>query len=58
MTREVKNIIWMIWKNDQGESFKVGELSKGLKNIILNMTLKVLKRLKNMDFLHCQIFLE
>lgn len=28
MTIEVKNIIWMIWKNDQGEPFKVGELSK------------------------------
>jgi len=28
MTSEVKNIIWMIWKNDQGEPFKVGELSR------------------------------
>lgn len=28
MTSEVSNIIWMIWKNDQGEPFKVGELSK------------------------------
>jgi len=28
MTSEVKNIIWMIWKNSEGESFKVGELSR------------------------------
>ena len=28
MASEVKNVIWMIWKNDQGEPFKVGELSK------------------------------
>lgn len=28
MTSEVRDVIWMIWKNDQGEPFKVGELSK------------------------------
>lgn len=28
MASEVKKTIWMVWKNDQGESFKVGELSK------------------------------
>ena len=28
MTSEVKNIIWMIWKNSEGESFKVGELCR------------------------------
>jgi len=28
MTRKVKNIIWMIWRNDEGVAFKVGELSK------------------------------
>ena len=31
MVREVKDVIWMIWKNDQGEPFKVGELSKTLE---------------------------
>ena len=25
---EVNNTIWMIWKNEEGESFKVGELSR------------------------------
>ena len=28
MASEVKDVIWMIWRNDQGEPFKVGELSK------------------------------
>ncbi|MFT5874717.1 MAG: hypothetical protein ACI8WT_003694 [Clostridium sp.] len=28
MASKVKNVIWMMWKNDQGEPFKVGELSK------------------------------
>jgi hypothetical protein len=28
MAREVNDTVWMIWKNDQGEPFKVGELSK------------------------------
>lgn len=28
LTSEVENIIWMIWKNEQEESFKVGELHK------------------------------
>lgn len=28
MTCKVDNIIWMMWKNDEGELFKVGELSK------------------------------
>ena len=28
MTSDVKNIIWMIWRNSEGESFKVGELSR------------------------------
>lgn len=28
MTKEVKNMIWIIWKNDQGEPFKIGELSR------------------------------
>ncbi|MCB2293118.1 hypothetical protein LGK95_06220 [Clostridium algoriphilum] len=28
MTSKVENMIWMIWKNDEGQSFKIGELSK------------------------------
>jgi hypothetical protein len=28
MTSQVKNIIWMMWRNSEGESFKVGELSR------------------------------
>jgi len=28
MTREVNNTIWMMWKNEEGESFKVGELCR------------------------------
>ncbi|MGH4126052.1 MAG: HipA N-terminal domain-containing protein [Clostridium sp.] len=28
MTSKVNNVIWMIWRNTQGESFKVGELSR------------------------------
>lgn len=28
MTSEVKDIIWMTWKNSEGESFKVGELAR------------------------------
>lgn len=28
MASELKNIIWMLWRNDQGEPFKVGELSR------------------------------
>lgn len=28
MTSKVENTIWMIWKNEQGQAFKVGELSK------------------------------
>ncbi|MBW9159542.1 hypothetical protein G9F71_001440 [Clostridium sp. FP2] len=28
MTSEVNNMMWMIWKNSEGESFKVGELSR------------------------------
>ena len=28
MSSELKNIIWMMWKNSEGESFKVGELSR------------------------------
>lgn len=26
MASDIKNVIWMIWKNSEGESFKVGEL--------------------------------
>jgi len=29
MTNKVDSVIWMIWKNDEGQPFKVGELSKG-----------------------------
>lgn len=28
MSSELKNIIWMMWKNSEGESFKVGELAR------------------------------
>jgi len=28
MTSKVENMIWMIWRNDEGQSFKIGELSK------------------------------
>ncbi|MGH4138412.1 HipA N-terminal domain-containing protein [Clostridium sp.] len=28
MTSEVKDIIWITWKNSEGESFKVGELAR------------------------------
>ena len=28
MTSKVEKMIWMIWKNDEGQSFKIGELSK------------------------------
>jgi len=28
MTSQVKNIMWMIWRNSEGESFKVGELAR------------------------------
>jgi len=28
MTNKLDSVIWMIWKNDEGQQFKVGELSK------------------------------
>ena len=28
MTCKMDNTVWMMWKNDEGKSFKVGELSK------------------------------
>ncbi|MBU3179921.1 hypothetical protein [Clostridium psychrophilum] len=28
MTSKVENMIWLVWKNDEGKSFKIGELSK------------------------------
>ena len=28
MNKEVNDMIWMMWKNEEGESFKVGELCR------------------------------
>lgn len=28
MASEVENLLWMIWRNEQGEAFKVGELCR------------------------------
>ena len=28
MTSKVDNLIWMVWRNDQNQPFKIGELSK------------------------------
>ncbi|MGH4052508.1 MAG: HipA N-terminal domain-containing protein [Clostridium sp.] len=31
MTNKVGSVVWMIWRNDEGQQFKVGELSKEAK---------------------------
>ena len=44
MVRDVKDVIWMIWKNDQGEPFKVGELSKTLEKYYFKYDIEGVKK--------------
>ncbi len=50
MTREVKNVIWMIWKNDQGEPFKVGELSKRSEKYYFKYDIEGVKKAEEYGF--------
>ena len=44
MTSKVDSVIWMIWKNDQGQPFKVGELSKGTEKYYFEYDIDGVKR--------------
>ena len=50
MTSVVKNIIWMIWKNDQGEPFKVGELSKSAEKYYFKYDIDGVKKAEAYGF--------
>jgi len=50
MTSKVKNVIWMIWKSDEGESFKVGELSKRPKKYYFKYDLDGVKKAEKHGF--------
>jgi len=50
MTSEVECTIWMIWKNDQDESFKVGELSRRSGKYYFNYDIDGVKRAQEYGF--------
>ena len=50
MASEVKDIIWMIWRNDEGEPFKVGELSKSAEKYYFKYDMDGVKEAKPYGF--------
>lgn len=50
MTSKVKNVIWMIWKNEQEETFKVGELSKGTEKYYFKYDIEGVKKAEAYGF--------
>ncbi|MBU3092522.1 hypothetical protein KPL35_10580 [Clostridium sp. CF011] len=50
MTSKVKNVIWMIWKNEQEETFKVGELSKGPEKYYFKYDIEGVKKAEAYGF--------
>ena len=56
MTIKVNNIIWMIWKNKDGESFKVGELSKRPDKYYFRYDIEGVKKAEAYGFLPLPYF--
>lgn len=56
MASEVKNIIWMIWKNREGEPFKVGELCKDDEKYYFKYDIDGVKRAEEYGFLPLPYF--
>ena len=50
MASKVKDTIWMIWKNDEGESFKIGELSRRTKKYYFKYDIDGVKKAEAYGF--------
>jgi len=50
MTYKVENIIWMIWKDDEGKSFKIGELSKNTEKYYFKYDMDGVEKAKEYGF--------
>lgn len=46
----MNNMIWMIWKNSEGESFKVGELSRRAKKYYFKYDIDGVKKAEEYGF--------
>ena len=56
MTSKVEDVIWMIWKNDQGQPFKVGQLSKGAEKYYFEYDIDGVKRAEEYGFAPLETF--
>lgn len=50
MTKKVDNVLWLMWKDDQGEPFKVGELSKGSEKYYFEYDIEGVKKANEYGF--------
>lgn len=50
MAKKVDKLIWLMWKDEQGQAFKVGELSKGSEKYYFKYDVEGVKRAKEYGF--------
>lgn len=50
MTGEVRDIIWMTWRNSEGESFKVGELARRGEKYYFKYDIEGMKKAEEYGF--------
>ena len=51
MTGEVRDIIWMTWRNGEGESFKVGELARRAEKYYFRYDIEGVKKAEEYGFI-------